>query len=139
MTAPLERVLTMLCRSQVFKKKRFCGAKQTKISRQTKLVKVFYAQEKQVSTGIELQGFVVSNMGVTANHLFASSASANGFELNCQNNVMTWTKPERELRLRKECAAQKLIDTFRNCHLIKVCVANHKRTENCRNCELEIP
>ena len=30
----------------------------------TKLAKIFYSQEKQISTGIELPGFVVSSMGV---------------------------------------------------------------------------
>ena len=33
---------------------------------QSKLAKIFNVQEKKVSTGIELPGFVVSSMGVTA-------------------------------------------------------------------------
>ena len=45
-----------------FQKNPFCGQKSRPTG--TKLAKIFYLQEKQISTGIELPGFVVSSMGV---------------------------------------------------------------------------
>ena len=52
------------------------------------------------------------------------------------NDVMYKPKSEREVRNRKECAANKLFDAFKSCRVIRVCVQNHQRTEICKNCKL---
>ena len=48
-------------------------------------------------------------------------------------------KPTGGGRKRKKCTAKKLIRTFKNCRLIRVCVINHLRTENCKNLDLFNP
>ena len=46
-------------------------------------------------------------------------------EKNCRSDVMCSTKSEQELHHCEERAARKLIDAFRKCQLIIVCIANY--------------
>ena len=46
------------------------------------------------------------------------------------------TNFEQEVGNRKKCTANKLIDAYKKCHLIRVCVLKHYCREYCSNCQL---
>ena len=50
-------------------------------------------------------------------------------EGSMSNDIMSETRTEQELRNRKIRSAKKPISAFKNCHLIRVIVNNHTRTE----------
>ena len=59
------------------------------------------------------------------NELLKQLAIISTEEKNCRSDVMCSTKSEQELHHCEERAARKLIDAFRKCQLIIVCIANY--------------
>ena len=78
--------------------------------------------------------FVVAQI-TKMNRLTASAASGCSLLMTSEQKIKT----EQELRNRKECAAKQFINAFKNCHLIRICVNIHYRTESCKNCKLVNP
>ena len=76
----------------------------------------------------ELYLFVVPQ--VTAiSRLLKSSAKQNTVEHDRNNEVIGGRKLEQKLRHRKEVAATKLTDAFRNFQSIKICTTGHTRLQ----------
>ena len=49
-----------------------------------------------------------------------------------QSDAMYRRKYEQELRNQKDCAAEKVIDAFKNSQFIRVFVQKYRRTESCK-------